>query len=103
MLPRRFFDRAWSALIGGFVVLETAALLSDDGSDPKTLSAYTRRWLGLNPRRRWSTISAGAFLGFCAWLGIHITFGILNGEGLRVWLTSLSGGKTAPTPPESRM
>lgn len=37
-----------------------------------TLSATLRRWLGVDPKRRWRLLASAAFLGFFVWFCIHI-------------------------------
>lgn len=67
---------AWIAWLvttaGSFAVLETWALLTKN-----TLTSTLKRWLGINPPRRWRRISIPAFtwalVVFVGWFIPHIT------------------------------
>lgn len=57
-----------------FLGLEVAAVVT---GEPRTsLSAYLRRWLGIDPHRPWAVAGAAVFVGFLAWLAIHVIFGV---------------------------
>ena len=73
------FDLAWLAwaagTVGTFTGLELAAIRSGDHSN--TLSAHLRNWFGIQPyqpREPYAIVGTVAFLGGCAWLGVHIAF-----------------------------
>ncbi len=72
---------AWIAWAGvaflSFLGLEIAAIVTR--GPRSTLSAYLRRWLGIEPHRPWAVAGAAVFAGFLAWLAIHIIFGVLPG------------------------
>lgn len=74
------WDTAWLIWLGGTVVsfaaLEIAAVRSG-GWRTSTLTATLRRWLGIQPERPWRLAGIAVILGFCAWLGSHLTFGVL--------------------------
>lgn len=57
-----------------FLGLEIAAIVT--AGPRSTLSAYLRRWLGIEPHRPWAVAGAAVFAGFLAWLALHIIFGI---------------------------
>lgn len=67
---------AW-ALVAflSFLGLEIAALVTRGPGS--TLSAQLRRWLGIEPHRPWAEVGVAVFVGFLAWLGVHILFGVL--------------------------
>lgn len=72
------FGLAWltwaGATVASFSAVETAAILSGDQGN--TLSAHLRDWLGIEPREPYAMVTTAAFLGGCAWVGVHIAFGI---------------------------
>lgn len=60
---------AWGLV---FAILETIAILNKTDGD--TLSEYTRKWLGVFPKKQWSIVGATALLGFLVWFGWHVVF-----------------------------
>ncbi|PXY33567.1 hypothetical protein BAY59_10825 [Prauserella coralliicola] len=71
------WDWTWTGLLGGFLagfaVFETLALRERARGKPGgTLTAYLKRWIGIEPRhwRRW--ILGPLFGGGLAVLGVHI-------------------------------
>lgn len=78
-MQQRQFDRAWATWVAlsaaSCTGLEIAALRSGDVTN--TLSAHLRAWFGIRPhepREPYAMLAAAAFLGGCAWPGLHIAF-----------------------------
>lgn len=65
----------WAAIGAVGIGYEIAIVV--DGHPERTLSAYIRRGLGLDPRRRWAAGGHAALGVALAWLGVHLAFGIL--------------------------
>lgn len=61
-----------------FTLLEGAALRS--GSHERTLSATTRRWLGIQPVRWYRPVGSALFFGVLAWIGVHIVVQVPDEE-----------------------
>lgn len=80
------WGRVWSiwlaAAAGSFAVAETAALVTD--GIPGTLSAYLRRAAGLEPACAHGRVGRGVILAACAWLAVHLSYGVLGLRGRRV-------------------
>lgn len=74
------FDYAWAAWIGvagvTFAALEYVAIKRSGLHGPDTLSSTLRRWLGVEPRRPWAMAGVAFFVGFGAWIALHLGFGI---------------------------
>lgn len=65
---------AWFAgSLGTFIYLESKAIRSKNGRG--TLTAATRRTLGLYPSRPWRLFGAAGFVASTAWLTAHIVTG----------------------------
>jgi hypothetical protein len=65
----------WATIGAAGIGYEVA--MAADGHPERTLSAYVRRALGLNPRRSWAP-GGVAVLGLSLmWLGVHLGLGIL--------------------------
>jgi hypothetical protein len=69
------YAMGWAAIGAAAIGYELAMAL--DGHPERTLSAYLRRALGLDPRRRWAAAGAVALGLALTWLGVHLGFGIL--------------------------
>lgn len=74
MSPVRSSDIIWSAWLlgtaGSFAYLERRALKQN--TKGVTLTAFTKRWLGIHPRKPWSLGSGAVFLVGLAWIALHI-------------------------------
>lgn len=65
----------WAAIGAAGIGYEIAVAV--DGHPERTLSAYLRRALGLDPRRRWAAGGAAVLGISLVWAGVHLGFGIL--------------------------
>ncbi|MFD1145966.1 hypothetical protein [Saccharothrix hoggarensis] len=73
---------AWLAVSAAvFATLEGHALLRR--VHERTLSATLRRWLGIRPSRWYRAAASAAFLGFLAWLALHIVVAVDRDEEVR--------------------
>lgn len=75
------FDWAWAAWLGfagsSFAVIEAIAIQRSGIHGEETLTSTLRRWTGIEPKRPWAMAGVAGFMGFGAWLGLHLGFGIL--------------------------
>lgn len=80
-VPRVYRNRVdpyaigWAAI--GVVGIGYEIAIALDGHPERTLSAYVRRGLGLDPRQRWAAGGAVVLGVTLTWLGVHLGFGIL--------------------------
>lgn len=69
-------EKKWAVwlffFLGSFFYLETRALNSEDRV---TLTAFTKKMLGVHPRKPWGAVGSLCFIGFCTWLATHMTTG----------------------------
>jgi len=72
-------DGVWSAwtwwafgTLAGFAMLEAAALRNNQAH---TLTATTRRVLGIRPAQPWAALGAASFAAGCAVLASHVVLG----------------------------
>lgn len=65
----------WAVI--GAVGIGYEIAIAADGRPEHTLSAYIRRALGLDPRRRWAAGGVAVLGVTLTWLGVHLGFGIL--------------------------
>ena len=73
MTERAAIEVSWAAwllaAVASFAVLETIAYRT---AKMPTLSRTLQRWMGVEPRNRWGTVSPFVFAASGAWLSWHI-------------------------------
>ncbi|MGH3632396.1 MAG: hypothetical protein ACRDRL_33795 [Sciscionella sp.] len=69
------YAAGWAAIGAAGIGYDIALVAS--GRPDRTLSAYLRYALGLNPRQPWASAGASALVVALIWAGLHIGFGIL--------------------------
>lgn len=68
--PDRVWARWLAAVAVSFGVLEWRAYRRPDYGH--TLTATSKRWLGIRPRRPWRVAGTAGLVGALAWLAVHI-------------------------------
>jgi hypothetical protein len=80
MLPHPRWRRFWalwaSAVLISGIGLDTVAYVRHGWR--ATLTASIRRWGGVEPHAAHGRLGQAILLGFFAWLGVHLTFGVLG-------------------------
>lgn len=65
----------WAAIGAAGIGYEIA--MAVDGHPERTLSAYIRQGLGLDPRRPWAAGGVTVLSIGLVWVGVHLSLGIL--------------------------